>query len=250
MTKKLVSVIFALILCLSLSVTAFAADTPRLFDSADLLTSAEESDLQSRMDELSEKFEVEIVIATFESVGEYSVDEFVEVYYDDNGFGYGENKDGVLLLVSMEERDYRILSNGFGAQAISTDDIDRIGENVASYLSDADYADAFNTFIDECEYEIDGEINGFPFDFTINILISLVIGFIIALIATGIMRLKLKSVRKQTNATVYTKPGSMQVTNATDFFLYRVVDRHKIETNTSRSSGSSGSSRNIGGGKF
>ena len=34
--------------------------------------------------------------------------------------------DGVLLLVAMKERDYRILSNGLGAQAISLDDIENV----------------------------------------------------------------------------------------------------------------------------
>jgi len=248
MTKKFLSVIFVLFVYLSVSVTAFAeGDMPRLYDSADLLTDSEESSLQSRIDEVSEKYKVEVIIATVETVGDYTADEFVESYYDINDYGYGETRDGVLLLVSMEERDYRILSNGLGADAISPDDIEDIGDAIVSSLSDGYYADAFNTFIDECEYQIDGEINGFPFKFMKNLLISLAIGLVIALIVTGSMRSKLKSVKKKAAATEYTKPGSMKVTYSTDFFLYRVVDRQKKE---SSSSGSSGSSRNVGGGKF
>ena len=248
MTKKLLFVFLALVLCLSLSVTVFAQDgMPRLVDSADLLTDSEEISLQKRIDEVSEKFKVELVIVTVETVGDYTADEFVEDFYDENNYGYGENRDGVLLLVAMEERDYRILSNGLGADAVSSGDIEDIGNTISSYLTDGDYADAFNLFIDECEYEINGEINGFPFKFTRNLVISLVIGLVVALIVTGSMKSQLKSVRRQPAATEYTKPGSMQVTYSKDFFLYRIVDRQKKENN---SSGSSGSSRNVGGGKF
>ena len=248
MTKKLLFVFLALVLCLSLSVTVFAQDgMPRLVDSADLLTDSEEISLQKRIDEVSEKFKVEIDIVTVETVGDYTADEFVEDFYDENNYGYGENRDGVLLLVAMEEGDYRILSNGLGADAISSGDIDDISNTISSYLTDGDYADAFNLFIDECEYEINGEINGFPFKFTRNLVISLVIGLVVALIVTGSMKSQLKSVRRQPAATEYTKPGSMQVTYSKDFFLYRIVDRQKKENN---SSGSSGSSRNVGGGKF
>jgi len=50
-------------------------------------------------------------------------------------------------------------------------------------------------------------------------------------------------------ATEYTKPGSMQVTLASDLFLYKTVTRRKRETDN-QSSGSSGSRRNVGGGSF
>lgn len=176
-----------------------------------------------------------------------SIDEFIEFAYDELDLGYGSDNDGVLLLVCMDPREYRILSNGFAADAISLDAIDSIGNAIVNDLSDDDYMAAFERFAEESEYYLDGHINGFPFKLGKNLLISLVIGLVIALIVTGSMKSKLKSVRKQPAATEYTKPGSMQVTYSNDFFLYRVVDRKKKE---SKSSSSSGSSRNVGGGSF
>lgn len=238
-------------MCITLSVTAFAAEgASRLYDGADLLTDAEESNLLNRLDSVSEKYKVDFVIANVETVGDFTTDEYVEVFYDDNGYGYGADHDGVLLLIAMEERDYRILSNGLGAKAISNEDIENIGTAISSSLSAGNYADAFNDFVDKCEYQVNGEINGFPFPFAKNLGISVVIGFVIALIATGIMKGKLKSVRKQLAATEYTKQGSMRVTTKNDLFLYRTVDRRKKESSSPGSSRSSGSSRNVGGGKF
>lgn len=249
MTKKLFSILFVLVLSIMLSVTAFAAeDTLRLYDGADLLTDTEEITLLEKMNAVSEEYKVDIIIVTVDTVGDMSSDAFAEDFYDENNLGYGDSRDGVLLLIAMEERDYRILSNGsLGAAAISYDDIEDIGDTIASSLTDGDYVTAFNDFIDECEYQINGEINGFPFAFGKNLLISLAIGVVLALIVTGSMKGKLKSVRKQLAATEYTKRGSMQVTSSNDFFLYRIVDRQKKESN---SSSSSGSSRNVGGGKF
>ncbi|MBQ3075318.1 MAG: TPM domain-containing protein [Clostridia bacterium] len=252
MTKKLISVLLALLICLSLvcSVSAVSKET-RLFDGADLLTSQEEAALKKRMDEISEAYKVEIVIATVNTTEGIPAAEYAVSYYDKGGFGFGEDRDGVQLFLSMEGRDWRIDSFGLGADAVSVDDIEFFGELIVPYLKADAFNDAFNTFLDECEYEINGEINGFPFDFVTNFLISLVIGFVIALIVTGVWRAQLKSVHRQPAASQYTKPGSMHVTRSSDVFLYRTVNRVKRQSSSGSSSGSSVSSRhNSGGGKF
>ena len=244
--KKLFLTAIALLLCMGLSLTVFAA-SDRLYDEADVLTAQEESTILEQLNSVAEAYQVEVVIAIVEDLDGYSADRYVQAFYDENGYGIGQNRDGVLLLVAMEEREYRILSNGFGAQAITDGEIDSISDDIAPYLSDGDYAKAFESFIEACRYQIDGEINGFPFDYVTSLLISLGIGLVIALIATGSMKGKLKTVRMQKTANQYTRQGSMQITHSSDFFLYRTVNRTKRE---SSSSGSSGSSRNVGGGKF
>ncbi len=250
MKKKLIALVFVLVLIFSLPVSVLAArNAPRLYDSASLLTASEKSSLQTRLDSVSEQYQVEIVIATVETAGNVPADTYVEYFYDQNGYGFGASRDGVLLLIIMDERDYRILSNGLGASAISLDDIDDIGDAIESDLSDGDYAGAFHTFIDKCAYQINGEINGFPFATGKNLLISLAIGLAAALIVTGIMAGQLRSVRKQSNASEYTRPGSMHVTTAHEAFLYSTVSKRERPQESS-SSGSSGSSRNVGGGKF
>lgn len=252
MKKRILLLLSMLLMCFSFSITVFAAqDTQRLFDDADLLTNSEERKLTKQLDRVSEEYEVDILILTIDSIEPYSADQFIEFFYDENNCGYGENRDGVLLMVAMNEREYRILSNGIGADAISSADIEDIGDSVAYYLSDGEYAEAFDCFIDECEYQINGEINGFPFEFMKNLLISLGIGLVVAFITIAVLTGQLKSVRKQVGATEYTKPGSMQLTRSSDLYLYRTINRVKKESDSSRSSSySSSSSRNIGGGKF
>ncbi len=252
MKKNLFCFLVALLFLFCLSFSALAAETlPRLVDGADLLSSDEENTLLAKLDEVSEKYKVDFVIATVETVGELTFDQYVENFYDNSHYGYGENKDGVVLLVAMEEREYRILSNGLAAKAISLSDIDVIGNQFSSYLTNEEYVEGFNVFIDECEYEVNGEINGFPFAFVRNLLISLGVGLILGLIVTGVWKGQLKTVRQQKNAANYTKNGSMQVILANDFYLYSTVSRHAKPQNNSSSGGSGGgSSRNVGGGSF
>jgi uncharacterized protein len=218
-----------------------------LFDNADLLTNAEEAKLTAKLLAVSHQYNAQIVIATVDSVGDGDVDGLVEFIYDYMEFGYGSNRDGVLLLVCMDPREYRILSNGFAGAAIDTGAIDAIGNALVSDLSDGNYADAFDIFADKCDYYLDGHLNGFPFNFGSNLLIAILIGAVVGLIVAFVLKGQLKTVRKQNQANAYVKSGSMQVRVSNDFFLYRDVTRTKKET-TNSSSG--GSSRNVGGGSF
>lgn len=251
--KKFMSVPLALLICLALSLTALAANSElsRLYDGADLLNSAQEAELLEKLDSISEKHKVDLIVVTVKDLENRSADSYIEMFYDTNGYGYGPSRDGVMLLIAIYEREYRILSNGLGATAISNVDIDHIGDVIAPSLTSGDYFEAFNDYADECEYQINGEINGFPFEAGKNLIISLVIGFVVAFVATGVMRSKLKSVRRRTGSHEYTKEGSMNVSYSNDVYLYRTVSRRaKPKNNSSSGSRSSGSSRNVGGGRF
>ena len=249
--KRVFSALLALILCAMLTVSVSAAQMPRLVDAADLLTDSQESELLERLDAVSAELQTDVVVITLESCGGYSADQVAEAYYDQYGFGYGGNRDGVLLLLSMAERDWRILCNGFAADAITPSERDEIGDHIVEELSAGEYMEAFMEFTSLCVYEIEGERNGFPFNFGLSLAVSVAIGFAAAFIATGIMRSKLKSVRSQTGAREYTKPGSMQLTRSSDLFLYRTVNRrHKPQQSSSGSRGGGGGGRHVGGGKF
>ena len=225
-----------------------AEDNLLVWDEAELLNETEVAQLNSKLESISKKYKAEIRVVTLSSMDGGDIDEFLEYLYDESGFGYGENHDGVLLVVCMDPREYRILSNGFAGEAITSGDIDAIGEIFKSDLSDGNYADAFDTVADKCEYYLDGHINGFPFNTGKNLLICLGIGLVVALIVTGIWKGQLKSVRKQSAANAYVKAGTMQITQSGDFFMYRNVT--KTQKQSSSSSGSSGSSRSTGGGSF
>lgn len=247
MYKRILSLILVLLLCTAAIPLCVQALDSRLYDGADILTVSEEAYVLHSLDRVSDEYGVDIVVAIASDLGDYSADTYVEYFYDNN---LGSSADGALLLLSMAEREYRILSNGMVGDAIDGDAIDSIGDAIVSDLSDGAYADAFVAFAEECAYYIDGHLNGFPFPALRNLGICLVVGLVIALIVTGVMCAQLKSVRKQQGAGDYTRAGSMRLTHSSDLFLYRNVTRVKIQSSSSSSGGRGGGSRHVGGGRF
>ena len=250
MKKRIALFLLAFVMLLAFSIPTLAysgGEGGFVYDDADLLSTYEENGLRNKLSALSQRYGAEISIMTVDYTDRY-IDGYIEDVYDDMGLGYGENHDGVLLLVCMSTREYRILSNGFAASAITMDAIDKIGDYITPYLSDGDYFTAFEKYADKCDYYLDGYLNGFPFDFLKFGLISLGVGAAVGLITVLIMKAQLKSVRKKQDANVYVKSGSMHITRAGDYFLYRNLSKTARQTN--KSSSSSGGSRNVGGGRF
>ena len=252
MKRRLFSLTLALALCLMLALTVYAAPSGDLvMDQAGLLTESEADALNTRLQQISSTYNAQVVVATVSVLESGDVDYFIEYIYDTMELGYGPSRDGVLLVVCMDPRQYRILTNGMADEAIGADGIEAIGDIIVSDLSDGYYADAFQSFADECEYYLNGHLNGFPFEFGINLVIAVVIGFVIGLVVALILKGQLKSVRQQNQANVYVKPGSMHLTTSNDLFLYRTVQRRKKETTSASGTGrSSGGSRSVGGGSF
>ena len=70
MKKRIFSLFFALLLLVTAAIPAFAAaEVPRLVDDAGLLSSREERDLLSRLDEISFRLGADIVVVTVDSLG-------------------------------------------------------------------------------------------------------------------------------------------------------------------------------------
>lgn len=229
------------------------ADEWLILDEADLLSVSDEIALNEKLNKVSHDYNAQLSVVTIEALESGTIEEYLESVYDNLGYGYGENHDGVMLMVCMNPREYRILSNGFAGEAITTDDIEIIGNAIVSDLSDGNYIRAFDEFANQCDYYLNGYLNGYPFNFGFTFLICLAVGLIAGLIVSAVLKGQLKTVRKQEQAADYVKAGSLQVTVHNDIFLYSDVRKTEKESESSSSgsgSSGSGSSRSIGGGSF
>lgn len=222
-----------------------------LYDEADLLTDSEEVTLVEKLKDVSRACNAQLVVVTIASMDGGDIDSYVDYLYDSMGFGYGENHDGVLLLVCMDPREYRILSNGYAGTAIGPDQIDTLCDFMETYLPNGHYTSAFHSFADQSGEFLEYYLMGSPFKVGKSLAISLIIGIIAGLIVAFILKGQLKSVRKQDQAYGYVKPGSMTVNIQYDIFLYRTVTRTKKQKRVeSTSSGSGDTARSKGGGSF
>jgi len=171
-----------------------AADLPRLVDQADLLTDSEESALSDRLDEISERHQFDVVVVTVDSLEGETAVVYADDFYDYNGYGFGDERDGILLLISIEERDWCISTTGYGITAFTDAGQAYISERFVTDLSVGDYAAAFTNFAVLCDafitqadtgepYDID-HLPQEPFDLVWNLAVALIIAFVISLIVT------------------------------------------------------------------
>lgn len=272
MKKKIWMVLFTLVLCLCVSAPAFAEDTAgftgdkdRVVDDADLLSDSEETALREKLEEIRVRQKMDIVIVTAKTLNGATPANYADDTYDYDGYGYGNNRDGLLLLISMEDRDWYISTTGYGITAFTDAGIQYIGNKIKEQLSDGDYAAAFNTFAELCDDFITRARTGKPYDSGNMpkepmkpgwILVAIIAGFVLSFITVGTMKSKLKTVRFQPAANSYMKAGSMNITESRDMFLYNTVTRTAKPKDSDSSGGSSthtsssGSSHGGGGGKF
>ena len=239
---------------------------PRLVDDADLLTDSEEEELEAQLDEISERQQLDVAVVTVNSLDGKTAEAYADDFYDYNGYGYGDDNSGILLLISMEDRDWHMTTCGFGITVFTDAGMDYMQEQFVSYLSDGEYMEAFQKYATLCDDFITQADTGEPYDSNnmpheplspLWIVAAVVLGFIVSFSLASMKKSKLKSVRRQVAAKEYTKMGSLTLTRNTDQFINRVVTSRRIERDDDSSGGgssvhtsSSGTSHGGSGGKF
>lgn len=225
-----------------------AENLMRLTDQAELLNETQKESLGGMLDEISERQNCDVVILTTNSLNGKTAEAFADDYYDENGYGSGEQKDGILFLVSMENRDWAISTCGFGIDAFTDAGQEYIMDEVLPYLSDGKYEKAFERFAKLCDQFLAQAKEGEPYDVghlpkgTVSLFwipADLLIGFLIALCMGNRKKSRLKSVRKKNEAKDYVVPGSLRIIADQEWLVNRTVSTRVIEKSNSGSGGSS-----------
>lgn len=246
----MISIMLAAFLIPTVKVQA-ADDLLRIADWAELLSDSEEAELSDYLDEISERQQFDVVIVTLDSLEGADVTAYADDFFDYNGYGFGEEKDGIVFLISMEEREWCISTSGYGITAFTDAGQEYLTEKILPYLSDGAYAEAFRIFAEQCDDYITQARAGTPYDVD-NIpvepfsplgalIIAVVVGFVVSFIVTGIMRLGMRSVFSKAAADSYMKKDSLRLTKNYELFLYRNVTKTEKPKETSTSSSSGGS---------
>ena len=259
--KKIWCCLFSLLWIFVLIFPVMASDIPEipterqkplLVDEAGLLSEEESSTLINKLEEISQRQENEVAVVTVNSLEGKTAEAYADDYYDYNGYGYGENDDGLLLLVSMGEREWAITTYGYCHTVAFTDaGLDYISSEFRSKLSSGEYAKAFECFADLCDDFLTQAATGEPYDVDnmpkgkvspFWLYTDLVVAFFISFrIVKGKSR-NLKSVKKQESAKAYERSGSLSLRRSTDSFVNRIVTQRTIKNEKDSSSGSSGRS--------
>lgn len=235
----------------------------RFVDFAGLLSESESEELTKKLDELSEKYDMDIVVVTTNTLEGLSPMEYADDFYDYYGYGAGDDFSGVLLLISMEDRDWWISTCGEGIRDFTDAGIKHIGERIVPALSDGNYYEAFLQFADLADDFINEARTNVPYDvdnmpkapFEPPIFIALAAGFIIAGIIVSVFARQLKADANYAEPNKFIVEDSLNISLQNDTFLYHSVNKiHRPQTSSSGGSSthtsSSGGTHGGGGGKF
>lgn len=198
---------FVLVLLASIPLTAFAdtydAIYPRLIDQNERLTEKEEFELSEKLNEISERQQFDVVIATIFDFEGKTAEEYADYYYDYYQFGFGENKDGILLLVGINDDNWHITAKGYGKVAMTDAGLEHMRKLIADDLSKGNYYDCFTTFAELCDDYITEAKNGTPYDAghlpsgKFNVVTVLIISMAVLLIGAIVVVVIKKSKKAQ-----------------------------------------------------
>ena len=224
---------------------------PLVVDQANIIPDDAETALIARCDTIAEEYKMEVAIVTASDFGGLIAEAYADDFYDFNGYGYGENDDGMLVVYKPGEegeREIYITTHGNGSGVFFQGIREGIIADMKDYLIAEDYEKAFNMYLDRAEEQLKP---GTP---VIWLFILALVGAVVGLLITGSMTAKNKSVIAQNQAKVYTRQGSMNVTGAQDVFAYSFVNTtpkaQNNDTDSSTHTSSSGRTHNGSGAKF
>lgn len=220
---------------------------PLVVDNADVLTDEEEAYFLERCQTFTDEYKCEIAIVTITDLEGKTAQEYADDFYDYNGYGYGENKDGLLCLYLDGEEGQRnatLTTSGTAQMNIGDDEIEDILLAIAGSAKFGEFKDAFDWYIDLSEEAVK------PVPPLFWLLICLAVGMVIGLIITNSMASKNYSVHKKETATDYVREGTLMITGRNDIFRNtRVNVTPKPKSNSGKSSDSNGSTHTSSSGR-
>ncbi|MCL2507950.1 MAG: TPM domain-containing protein [Oscillospiraceae bacterium] len=140
MVRKSFAVLTALftLICL-LGITVSAAGQ-RVFDDAALFSQSDIADLQKRAEEFTAETSMDLVILTSKNVPGGGTRDFADDYYDLGGFGEGNDRDGLLYLIDMSNREVYISTRGLMIRYVTDDRLEELLDIAFDNLAAGNFA--------------------------------------------------------------------------------------------------------------
>ena len=232
-----------------------APATPYVIDDARLLTMEQRQELNAYAEKITETYGMGIYIMSVEDFHNYGEEpQIFDVlwnYYHDNSLGYGADRQGMILMLSMAERDFATFFygedteyafNGFGQAQLENYFLDDFGSD--------DWYDGFMDFLTASEDFMAKAAAGEPVRdnpwslASVFVLIALFVSFVV----TRLLWMKMANVAAQKGAKRYQTAEGLVLTKQIDQFLTQTIRRRKIESSDSGSGKAGSSQAHTGGG--
>lgn len=228
-------------------------------DDCGLLSNTELSELQGRASQISSDYNCGLYIYVVKNMDDFAYD--YEVYNDAFGIeafaqylflnelkGLGSSGDGILLVMSMKERDYDIMAHGnLGNYAFTDYGKDKLADSFLDYFADEEWYRGFSAYLNKVDRFLQAAAEGNPVDIgsgrikehnlPVSIAAGLIFGLIVALISCLTMKSSMKSVRLARVASNFIAQDGVKIPIQKDFFTHNTLVRTPLQTSSSTGGG-------------
>ncbi len=230
-------------------------------DDAGLLSSEEEEALERECARVSELHRTGVYIVTTPDFGGGDIKNWQRQIFAEYSLGADCSDSGIMLAVSMAERDWGLVGFGAAQEAFTTYGRERMGEKFLDDLSDGEFYDAFEKYVSMSEEFLTEAEKGTPYTedhpygegwrIPLIIGVSFLLSFLVSLAVVLSWKKSMNTRVRRDGAMEYLREGSFHLHDRSDRFLYHTVTRSKRETEDHSGSGGGMSSDHSGtSGKF
>lgn len=226
-----------------------------VFDISDLLTYEEWAELEARAADISKRQHCGVYFALVDDYTVIADDVYEATYqiYHELELGSGEDRDGIIVLLSMDNRKYAMFVYGeYAEYAFDTYGQDELEGRFLGFFGYDDWYGGITHYLDACDEFLTTADAGDPVRLSyweyfweyfpaVAILACLPTGAICIWLMRG-----MKSVHQKKEANAYLTEGGLHLTQQYDQYTHTTETRTKIEK--SSSSGGSTCSESGGGG--
>lgn len=257
MKRYLRTLSLAVMLLLAMMLPVQATQLDHITDAVGLLEEGQREMLEAQAREISEKYSFgvyAIVVDDYRLYADGDIYSAAEQIFEEYGLGMGKGSDGLLLLLSMEERDYCLLAYGDYAQyAFNAEGQDCLDDYFLDFFGSDSWYNGLDEYLTWSDIYLEAAQNGQPYSYSNTpmsesqrsgaIAVRVGIIFVVPLIIAGIYILilssKMKSVAHATQAGRYIS-GDLKLSARDDIFTHTTRTQRKLEEkSSSHSSGKS-----------
>lgn len=232
------------------------ADMNYIFDLSDQLSYEEWAELEARASDISQRHGCGVYAAFVDDFTEYGGgnDVYKTTYqlYHASELGMGADRDGIIILLSMDDRDYAMFVYGDHAEYA----FDRYGQKkledaFLGYFGDNDWYGGVSHYLDTCDEYLTRAEEGKPVRKN-TLPIYLIVVAASCAIAGGIclmLKWQMKTVHKKAEANEYVAAGGLNLTKQYDRYTHTTETRRKIHDDSDSDSGTSSCSGGGGSGR-
>lgn len=239
-------IILILLLSLLAVPAVSAAETAFISDNAGLLTSDEWETLEYMGRNTAQALGSGVYVITVEDFSDYGSGDVYQVAYQlyhQLNLGEGPQRNGILLLLSMEFRDYALFVYGPDAEkAFSDYALRQLEEEFLDDLQFDDWYGGLYDYMSVCHSYLEQAAQGAPVEENMlkYVPVVIIIASAVALIVCLIFKAQMKSVFRKAEADAYTAGSGLDLTGSRDLYTHTTTSRTRINRNSGSGSRSGG----------